>query len=308
MQKVYLLLRNNQQTGPYTVDELLQQKINAHDLVWVEGESFAWSHPAEIEELRKCFPRNSAIKKQPKEEPSHSSEVDEVEQRAEELRKKIASFKPKHCFTTTFTNDRIYLGTLNSIEEKYPSLVSYHKKEVNAYEWLSAALVILMVAGGVFGGKKYLNAKDHIMPEAAVHEVAVDNHAAKSAKPTVHVIAYKELVKDTISMDTSSLIVAVPEKKKPVIKTTKASIAKASLVTIIKEVKAPVKDAEVLVPLIETPRIEQPKEVAPEPKIITEESTEKKKSGLFKGWFKKKKKNDDKTASSEASSVQSQDN
>ena len=305
MQKVYLLLRNNQQTGPYAVDELLQQQINVHDLVWVEGESFAWSHPAEIKELKNYFDRNSNPKS--RDEIASSSIDDEIEQRAEELRKKISSFKPSHCFPTTFTNDRIYLGSLNSIEEKYPNVSRYQKKEVNAYEWISAALVMLMVAGGVYGGKKYLGAKEQILPEAAVQEVTFDHHAAKSARPAVHIVAYKEPVVDSASNDTATLAITTPERKKTIIKPTKTSAAKASLATIMKEVKAPVKDEEVLVPLIETPHLEQPKEAAPQPKIIAEEPTEKKK-GLFRGLFKKKKKSDDQTASSEAASVQGQDN
>lgn len=52
MQKVYLLLRNNRQQGPYSLDELLQQKLQPLDLVWVEGKSAGWRYPGEINELK----------------------------------------------------------------------------------------------------------------------------------------------------------------------------------------------------------------------------------------------------------------
>ena len=39
MNKVYLLLRKNLQTGPYTYEELLQQQLLPTDLIWVEGKS-----------------------------------------------------------------------------------------------------------------------------------------------------------------------------------------------------------------------------------------------------------------------------
>jgi hypothetical protein len=52
MQKVYLLLRSNKQTGPYTIDELLELNLKPLDLVWVEGKSFGWSYPSEIESLK----------------------------------------------------------------------------------------------------------------------------------------------------------------------------------------------------------------------------------------------------------------
>jgi hypothetical protein len=52
MQKVYLLLRSNKQSGPYTIDELLGLNLKPLDLVWVEGKSFGWSYPSEIENLK----------------------------------------------------------------------------------------------------------------------------------------------------------------------------------------------------------------------------------------------------------------
>ncbi|MDQ3843960.1 MAG: DUF4339 domain-containing protein [Bacteroidota bacterium] len=52
MQRVYLLLRNNKQSGPYTLEELVQQGLNFLDLIWVEGKSTGWMYPVEIEELK----------------------------------------------------------------------------------------------------------------------------------------------------------------------------------------------------------------------------------------------------------------
>jgi len=44
MQKVYLLLRNNRQSGPFTIDELWQQQLRPDDMVWIEGKSTAWAY------------------------------------------------------------------------------------------------------------------------------------------------------------------------------------------------------------------------------------------------------------------------
>src|SRR5688572_25753828 len=52
MQKIYLLLRNNKQTGPFTREELLQLGLKKHDLLWVEGKSAGWRNPEEIAELK----------------------------------------------------------------------------------------------------------------------------------------------------------------------------------------------------------------------------------------------------------------
>ena len=52
MQKVYLLLRNNTKTGPYSLEEILQLHLKPFDLVWVEGRSAAWQYPFEVAALK----------------------------------------------------------------------------------------------------------------------------------------------------------------------------------------------------------------------------------------------------------------
>ena len=49
MERVYLLLRNNQQTGPFTIGELLQQQLIPSDMIWIEGKSVAWTYLSELE-------------------------------------------------------------------------------------------------------------------------------------------------------------------------------------------------------------------------------------------------------------------
>jgi hypothetical protein len=58
----YLLLRDNKQTGPYSVPELIEIGIKPYDLVWLEGRSAAWRYPSEIEELKAFSP---AVEEQP---------------------------------------------------------------------------------------------------------------------------------------------------------------------------------------------------------------------------------------------------
>ena len=52
----YLLLRNNKQSGPFTLDEIRVMGVKAYDLVWVEGKSAAWRYPCEIEEFKSFAP------------------------------------------------------------------------------------------------------------------------------------------------------------------------------------------------------------------------------------------------------------
>jgi hypothetical protein len=52
----YLLLRNNKESGPYTMEEVKGLSLNAYDLLWVVGKSAAWRYPGEISELKSFAP------------------------------------------------------------------------------------------------------------------------------------------------------------------------------------------------------------------------------------------------------------
>ncbi len=58
----YLLLRDNKESGPFTMDELLNFGLKPYDLVWVQGKSAAWRYSSEIEELKPFAP---VIEEQP---------------------------------------------------------------------------------------------------------------------------------------------------------------------------------------------------------------------------------------------------
>ena len=72
MQKVYLLLRDNQQTGPFSLEELIRFDLKPFDLIWIEGKSAGWYYPQEIQALQPhlCF------LKQPTTQPPSSPLVD----------------------------------------------------------------------------------------------------------------------------------------------------------------------------------------------------------------------------------------
>jgi hypothetical protein len=67
MAKVYLLLRNNKQTGPHSLDELVQLGLKGDDLIWVEGKSFGWSYPSEVDSL-KPYVKPEEVKQEKKQE------------------------------------------------------------------------------------------------------------------------------------------------------------------------------------------------------------------------------------------------
>lgn len=58
----YLLLRDNKQTGPHTLDEIRAMGLKKYDLIWVEGKSAAWRYAGEINEMKAFAPE---IEEQP---------------------------------------------------------------------------------------------------------------------------------------------------------------------------------------------------------------------------------------------------
>jgi hypothetical protein len=95
MHRVYLLLRNNKQQGPYTLDELLQQSLKPFDLVWIEGRSVGWKYPTEIDAL-KDHVAGTALAAEEKKEQVFIHET--IKQTATTTEKKIS--KPQRVYVS----------------------------------------------------------------------------------------------------------------------------------------------------------------------------------------------------------------
>ena len=52
----YLLLRNNQESGPFSFEEVRQMSLKSYDLIWVVGKSAAWRYPGELIEFKSFAP------------------------------------------------------------------------------------------------------------------------------------------------------------------------------------------------------------------------------------------------------------
>ena len=50
--KCYLMLRNNKESGPFSLEEIRGIGLKPNDLIWVEGRSTVWCYPYELQELQ----------------------------------------------------------------------------------------------------------------------------------------------------------------------------------------------------------------------------------------------------------------
>jgi len=114
----YLLLRDNKESGPFSLDDLLAKGLKAYDLVWLPGKSAAWRYPSEIEELKAFAPATEEqpfdrfYKKQEEETPA----VPQQEQQAvKPATTGISAYEPRPQATKpVFTPKKSVFVTLPS--------------------------------------------------------------------------------------------------------------------------------------------------------------------------------------------------
>jgi len=112
----YLLLRNNKESGPFVLNELLHFGLKPYDLVWVNGKSAAWRYPGEIEELKEFAPM---VEEQPydrffkKPSETKKEEVIEVKQQQETVVQQPATiasaFVPRKSVFVTMPGQKSFI-------------------------------------------------------------------------------------------------------------------------------------------------------------------------------------------------------
>jgi hypothetical protein len=305
MQKVYLLLRNNQQTGPYTFEELLQLQLKPHDLIWVEGKSYGWRYPAEVESLKPYMtaahiPQNETehIHSKTVDTPSvttanskkvfvsmpinvqlknkeNAAPVDPIEQKAEELRKKAQAYIPSHPEEIK-TN---YNRNLNEAEEDYTKWIYERKKKKSGVPKKTVAIasvgVLILLTGWWVKGQFFSDS---------------------SITHTVNAIQQNKLPVDEESTSNNALVTEEennPEKKpNPKIEKIKKEKPEVSIEKVIVQKETPAsetvssKNEQVIEQITESNSEERKNESAVE--VPEKKKTLKEKLGDL---FKKKKEN-----------------
>ncbi|MGZ5286433.1 MAG: hypothetical protein ACXWB9_04570 [Flavisolibacter sp.] len=188
MQKIYLLLRNNKQTGPHSLEEMQQLTLLPSDLVWVEGKSVGWSSPAEIpalaqEEMNipsppvKTIAVDAVKKPQPKNRkifvslpgnnkgslsaPITKNEIQEItapdpaaalEKKAEALYQKIQAYQQQQSAEPKEELETKYARSLDDIKNEYSGWIHQqkNKKSFKGKQVLIAASVLILLIAGFF--------------------------------------------------------------------------------------------------------------------------------------------------------------
>lgn len=209
MSKVYLLLRSNRQTGPFDLQELLQQNLKPFDLVWIEGRSFGWKYPSEIDTLEPYLtftiendtPSLENLKTEPvKEMVNHINKAVFISMPSGALNKTAKPINPIKAYSSTeysqseqskhlnpHLKEEAVLETkynmpLTEIEENYSSWVYDQKTKKRAARNLRPAvytsLIIMVIAAGAWIASTMFNKPQ----QEAINQSPIEN---KFITPTV---------------------------------------------------------------------------------------------------------------------------
>ena len=128
----YLLLRSNKQSGPYSLQQLVNFGLKPYDLVWIEGKSAAWRYPSEVDGLKSYAP---ATEEQPYDRFYRKAEetiVSTPQQNKEQKREPEVYVAPKEEVyvipqenkTTTTTSKKVFVAMPeNHVPKKQPQPV-----------------------------------------------------------------------------------------------------------------------------------------------------------------------------------------
>lgn len=330
MEKVYLLLRHNQVSGPYSFVELKQQQLQPADLIWVEGRSQYWCYPAELEAVIHSHPeRAKAEKAAPAPRPAGSrpaiaaqdtpmkrlSEADEMERKAEALRSIALSEQPPKAFpqpvrvpVRPVPVQPVYMASDSEIQ-----LVCHKRKSGPSPDHLMvAALVTAIILTGWFGKDSLFRERSSTLNGVAIPLVSTDLSAGGEGA-TINA-THALVIENVLPQEAPPLPPARKEKPaKPSDQAVPPPVT-AAVVNAVTIEKATVDEPERVAPApvqavplpVEVqpaaePGIEQP--AAPEPVV-----TEKKKTigQAIKGLFRKKKKDGEQRAADLPAAVSSE--
>ena len=286
MQSIYLLLRDNKQSGPHTLEELLSMNMKNTDLVWIEGRSLGWAFPAEIEALRPFLPETEG-----KSAPMETSFPKNERPGSKIFVSLPRETSPGHTRSTWEEKTEIqnvssekkddppiknnYSKTLEEVENDYATWMIRNHKKKKAFSGKKIAWVAILTIGSVGGwlladmaftktnnaGSNNATAKNVIQP------VAMESTQENGPEEENNITSLQEEIKANKSITNTS----TPDQKKKKAPLKSKSEIKQEVPILIEEplpVVAPAEAGKVVEAetMEEKPAIKSEEKTAPEKK------------------------------------------
>lgn len=311
MQKQYLLLRNNQQSGPHSLHELLQMNLKASDLVWIEGKSHAWSFPHEIDELKTTVPapdrpastQGAPIQPTPhiyvslpKKDTHREVSYDSLEDRAEALRRKVESMAGREEPAPELNT--LYSRSMDDVSESYGAWLTAKKKRgivLHSGFLMPALLIATVLVGGWWMGKIIFSSQTFTLSQQKAvatnetqgrptHENATLSSTVSVAQPATTESADTSMPKVSTVQKPPQLTVSLPQQETTFVEKPVEPVAVTAMPQTPSTQQKPEKPEE---------KKEETAVSEPEVKANPEAKDEDQKKGIgkfFAGIFGKKKK------------------
>jgi hypothetical protein len=195
--KKYLLLRNNQQSGPHSIEQLAAIGLFPIDLIWIEEQSTVWKYCEEVEELKHLvnyeFPSRNRLPKNEKvfiALPSNFSERNRREIKDEYFELPLNEMEP-----VLETN---YVKPLAELKENYR--ISNQKKRIwdkKIFQSSNGASVAAVFIGVVLGAvmiKKTVDGYVPVSDEQATAIPIIDREVEKQPQENIKNALVTEIV------------------------------------------------------------------------------------------------------------------
>jgi hypothetical protein len=294
MQKVYLLLRNNRQSGPYTIDQLWQQQLRPTDMVWIEGQSTAWSYVSELE-LKPSISSTAGTSSIP--------QRDEIERKAEELRRRaLVAPAPGTTISTQPVAVKRRKEQDEETEEETIDFIDHRKEKKNIFgEVVMTLFIIAFLAGGIYSSQTFFKGQKSMAVPAITKISSDDRHDAAVViheDPAHDSVAAQKVssIDTSISSTDSFAITAAAKPKATAVKHHMVKDTTTARVTPVMPI--PLGNTEATVENAEKPLPDSAnKDVVVESKPPVVSDQPEKKKGFLKGIFRKKKKGEENNGS-----------
>jgi hypothetical protein len=295
MSRVYRLLRNNKELGPFSIGELLGQQLRPSDMLWIEGESTAWCYLREIE-LTLSHQENKSTSKS----PASFSERAQLENRSDELRRNIMHYKHQQIPVKEEKGPdgelHYYIATAD--QSTIDFVDHRQQKSTIVNDVLMTGLIVGLFTGGLYGGRKLFSKNEERV--ASSQAISVDQHAGKAPADTNSnrsPLTFSGLAITPDSLQTMT----VSKTKLPVNRKSKPDTALVKPPIVISQDadnsivqpninEPPLQNVSTEPAIKKEPVVKEEKPITSPKKEITKEEDLEKKKGFLRKLFGKKKK------------------
>lgn len=149
-------------------------------MLWIQGKSTAWTYLSEMELNIHEEPAAAAA-------PVTRLVGDEIEQKAEEIRKRALNFKPRSVYIQQepASEHTGYAGSYRLPGEEEIEFIDHRKKDNRLLnEVVMTSVIICLFAGGLYFGSSFLKSGREIISPAAT-EIATETEIRSTTRPAV---------------------------------------------------------------------------------------------------------------------------